>query len=88
MIFGKPLVSHCIKYDSFSHSVSNERKMAFFGLCVSFVLTQNEHVWNFHSSLTLTEGILILYSGSLYYAIVLNMTHFFILFGMRKHGLF
>ena len=59
MIFGKPMVCHCIKYDSFSHSVSNERKIAYFGPCVSFVLTQNEDIWNFHGSLTLIKGKLI-----------------------------
>ena len=37
---------------------------------------QNEDIWNFHSSLTPNKGKLILYSGSLWYAIVSNMTHF------------
>ena len=31
--------------------------MACFELCVSSVLTQNEDIWNFHSSLTLNKGI-------------------------------
>ena len=53
------------------------KKMACFELCVSSVLTENEDVWNFHGSLTLNEGKLIIYSGSLWYAIVSNMTHFF-----------
>ena len=35
------------------------RKMACFELCVSFVLTQNEDIWNFHGSLTLNKGKLI-----------------------------
>ena len=30
--------------------------MACFKLCVSPVLTQNEDIWNFHSSLTLNKG--------------------------------
>ena len=62
--------------------------MACFELCVSSVLTQNEDIWNFHGSLTLNKGKLTSYSGSLWYAIVSNMTHFVILFGMRKNGLF
>ena len=60
--------------------------MACFELCVSPVLTQNEDIWNFHSSLTLNKGKLTSYSGSLWYAIVLNASHFVILFGMRKNG--
>ena len=55
--------------------------VARFALCVSPILMQNENVWNFHSSLTLSKGKLIWYSGSLWYAIVSNMTHFFILLG-------
>ena len=62
--------------------------MAYFELCVLSVLTQNEDSWNFYASLTLDKGKLILYSESLWYAIVSNMTHFFILFGMRKNDLF
>ena len=58
--------------------------MACFELCVSSVLTQNEDIWNCHSSLTLNKGKLISYSGSLWYAIMSNMTDFFILFGMRE----
>ena len=61
----------------FFHSVWNEKKMTFFELCVSSVLTQNEDIWNFHGSLTLHNGKLIWYSRSLWYAIVSNMTHFF-----------
>ena len=33
--------------------------MAFFELCASSVLTQNEDIRNFHGSLTLNEGKLI-----------------------------
>ena len=41
------------------------------------------------SQLTMNNGKLILYFRSLLYAIVLNMTHFLILFGMREsNGLF
>ena len=58
--------------------------MVCFELCVSSVVTQNEDIWNFHSSLTLNKGKLISYSGSLWYAIMSNMTHFSILFGMRE----
>ena len=62
--------------------------MACFELCVSSVLTQNKDIWNFHSSLTLNKGKLTSYSGSLWYAIVSNVTHFVILFGMRKNCCF
>ena len=48
--------------------------MACFELRVSSVLTQNEDIWNFHSSLTLNTGKL---TGSLWYVIVSNMTHSF-----------
>ena len=61
-----------------------KEKMAYFEPCVSSVLTQNEDIWNFHGSLTLIKGKLIWYAGSLWYGIVSNMTHFFILFWMRK----
>ena len=50
-------------------------------LCVSPVLTQNEDIWNFHGSLTLNKGKLIRYFRKPWYAIVSNMTHFFIMFG-------
>ena len=33
--------------------------MAYFELCISSVLTQNEDIWDFHGSLTLNEGKLI-----------------------------
>ena len=45
---------------------------------------QNEDIWNFHGSLALNKGKLIRYSGSLWYAIVSNMTHILVLFGMRE----
>ena len=51
--------------------------MACFELCVSSVLTENEDIWNFQGSLTLNNGKLIAYSGSLWYAIVSYMTHFY-----------
>ena len=41
-------------------SVSNQIK-----LMACFGLMQNEVIWNFHGSLTLIKGELILYSGSL-----------------------
>ena len=50
---------YIVSNDSFSHSVSNERKMAYFGQCVSFVLTQNKDIWNFHGLLTLNKGKLV-----------------------------
>ena len=31
-------------------------KMASFELCVSPVLMKNQHIWDFHGSLTLNEG--------------------------------
>ena len=73
------MVCHCVKYDSFFHSVWNEKKMTFFELCVSSVLTQNEDIWNFQGSLTLNNGILIWYSGNLWYAIVSNVLIFTIM---------
>ena len=63
---------------NFFHSVWNEKKkMVCFELSVSSVLTENGDIWNFHSSLTLNNGKLIGYSGSLWYAIVSNMTQFY-----------
>ena len=59
MIFGKRLVCHCIKYDSFSHSFGMREKMACFGLCVSLILMQNEDIWNFHGSLTVNKRKII-----------------------------
>ena len=53
--------------------------MACFELCVSSVLTENEGIWNFHGSLTLNNGKVISYSGSFWYVIVSNMTHFTIM---------
>ena len=53
--------------------------MAFFELCASSVLTQNEDIWNFHGPLTLNNGKLIWYSGSLWYAIVSNVLIFMIM---------
>ena len=58
-------------------------KMASFELCVSPVLMENQHIWNFHSSLTLYNRKLIWYFGSPWYTIMSNMSHFFILFRMR-----
>ena len=58
--------------------------MPFFEVWVSPVLMQNSNIWNFHSSLTLNNGKLILYFKSLWYAVVSNTIHFFILFGMRE----
>ena len=51
--------------------------MACFELCVSSVLTENEDILNFHGSLTLNNGKLIAYSGSLWYAIVSYVTRFY-----------
>ena len=55
-----------------------------FELCVTPVLTQNPDIRNFHGSLTLNNGKLIRYFRSPWYAIVSNMTHFFIQFAMRE----
>ena len=71
------------QYDSFCHSVWDEKENSLFQLCVSSALTENEDILNFHGSLTLNKGKLIGYFGSLWYA-VSNMTHFVILFGMRR----
>ena len=42
-----------------SYSVWNERKMPFLKVWVSPVLMQNPDNWNFHGSLTLSDGKLI-----------------------------
>ena len=55
LIFYKPLLCHCVKYDSFFQSVWYERKKWPVLNCVSPVLTQNQHIWNFHDSLTLNN---------------------------------
>ena len=43
---------------------------------------QNQHIWNFHGSLTLNNGKLNLYFRSPCFVILSNITHFVILFGM------
>ena len=48
---------------------------------VLFVLTQNEDIRNFHVSLTLNKEKLI---SDILEAFSMPLTHFFILFGMRK----
>ena len=64
-------------------------RIAGFQLCVSPLLMQNLNIWNFHSSLTLNIGKLIRYFRRPWYAIMSNMTLFFILFGTREeNGLF
>ena len=68
----------------FFHFFALRENIASFELCVSPVLSQNQHNLNFFSSQTLNKGKLISYSKSLWYAIVSSVTHFFILFGMRK----
>ena len=80
MILWKPLVRHCIKYDSFFHSAWNEKKMTCFELCVLSVLTQNLDIWNFHGSLTLNN--LIFLKPLVCHCV--KYDSFFILFGMRK----
>ena len=45
---------------------------------------QNLDICNFHSSLALNNGKLVGYVKGLWYAILSNMTHFYILFGMRE----
>ena len=62
------------------------KKSGSFEICASPVLTQNEDNWNFHSSLTLNNGKPLV--GSHWYAIMSNMIHFFILFGMREKMVF
>ena len=57
-------------------SLAWEKKMTCFELCASSVLTQNQHIWNFHGSLTLNKGKLIRYCRSPWYAIVSNMIYF------------
>ena len=52
------------------------------------ISVKNPDICNFYSSLTMNNGKLISYFRSHLYDIVSNMTHFLILFGMRKNGLF
>ena len=58
--------------------------MACFESCLSPVLKPNEDIWNYRGSLALNNGKLIRYFGSHWYAVVSNMTYFFILFGMSQ----
>ena len=51
---------------------------------VSHVSMKNPDIWNFYSSLTMNNGKLIQYFRSHLHAIVSNMAHFLILFGMRE----
>ena len=71
LIFQKPLICHCVKYDSVLHALGHERKMSFFELSVSPELMQTQVIWNFHGSLTLNNGKLIGHFRSLWY-----VTHF------------
>ena len=80
-------VCHYMKYDSFFSFYWELDKNGMFGLSVPLMM-QSEEIWNFHGSLTLNKGNPIWYSGSLWYSIVSNMTHFFILFETAKNGLF
>ena len=59
-------------------------KIPLFEVWVWSVLTQNSDIWNFLHSPTLNIGKLIWYFKRPLYAIVSNMTHFFIMFGMSK----
>ena len=77
LIFWKPLVCHCVKYDWYFSFCLEWENIALFEQCVSSVLTENEDIRNFHSLLTLNKGKLIWYSGSHWYNIVSNMTHSF-----------
>ena len=51
---------------------------------VSPVSMKIPDIWNFYSSLTMNNGKLIRYFRSHLYAIVSNMAHFLIPFGMRE----
>ena len=51
-------------------------KMASFELCVSPVLMENQHIWNFYGSLTLNKGELICIFWKSLYAVLLNVTQF------------
>ena len=58
-------------------------------LAVSSVSMKNPDIWNFYSSPTMNNGKLIRYFRSHLSAIVPNMAHFLIPFGMRENnGLF
>ena len=51
-------------------------KMVSFELCITHVLMENQHIWNFYSSLTLYNRKLIWYFRSPWYTIMSNMSHF------------
>ena len=51
---------------------------------VSPIPMKNPDIWNFHSSLTMNNGRLIWYFRNPLYAIVSNMTHFLIQFGIGE----
>ena len=80
-----PLYEIWLIFFSFSWELDRN---GMFGLSVPPIMMQNEKNWNFRGSLTLNKGKPIWYSGSLSYSIMSNMTHFFILFGIAKNGLF
>ena len=60
----------------FFQLVWHERKMACFEQCVSPLLIQNQHIWNFHGSLILNKRKLICDFRSPWHGTVSTMTHF------------
>ena len=84
-VFGMPL---CQIWLIFSFCLEWKKNGLFWTMFLS-ELMQNEDIWNFHGSLSLSKWKLVWYSRSLWYAIVSNMTHFFhSVWDERKNGLF
>ena len=69
---------------TFSSCIARRRSCAIFELELLPVPTQNQDIWNFFDLLTLNNGKLIQYFGSLFYAILWNRSYFFIFCGMRE----
>ena len=85
---GKPLweatgMPLCQIWFIFSFCLEWEKKW-YFELHISLVLTQNEDIWVFHSSLISNKGKLIKNFRSPWYVILSNMTYFFSPFGIRR----
>ena len=81
--FRRPLCAIMLNVTHFLIPFGMREKNGLFELC-SIVLMQNLDLWNFYSSPALINGKLRWYFISLWYAIVFNMAHFYILFGMKE----
>ena len=82
--FGNPWYAIVLNRSHFLILCSMKERLYLFELYMLLVPTQNQDIWNFYSSLTLNKGKLIWFFGSLWYAIVLNRSHFLILCSMKE----